>query len=171
MPNAAKAQTLSIQFTDTVALNEAFPIRFMVENAQVKDFEAPYIQYLEVVSGPNTSKNFSSINGQTKQSTHYTYWFRATKTGKIKIPKIKITTDQGVLSCEETQLIVTEDGPKNKMHKSMPNDGFNFSFGNDMFNNDFFNRGFDQMPDMQSFFNMPNFSFQMPDMNSFMPNM
>ena len=168
--NNLQAQKFSLQIPDTVSIHETFPVRFSIENADVSRFEAPYIKSLELVSGPNTSQNIKSINGHMTKSVHYTYMFRATKKGKIKISDISIATSEGKLTCDAVYVVVTEDGPENKTKQNtFDNNISNFQFG---FGNDFFNQGFgnSMIPNMDMF-RIPNFSFDFPDMSGMMQQM
>jgi hypothetical protein len=70
--------------TDSILMGNAFEVRFTIENA-AGEIEAPAFEEFELLSGPNTSSSYRSINGKVSQEASYTYLIRPIREGTLYI--------------------------------------------------------------------------------------
>ncbi|MBK6610169.1 MAG: protein BatD [Sphingobacteriales bacterium] len=82
------AQTLQVNpSTVTVAPNNFFELNYVVDNANIRDFQSPDFGNFSLVSGPNRSTQMSMINGRTTMRSSISFTLQAgNKTGKYTIP-------------------------------------------------------------------------------------
>jgi hypothetical protein len=183
---AQNTPSFRVSAADTVARAQPFQVRYIIENADVANFQLPNLEHFEQKGSPSVSQNMSIINGQRKQSITYTYWLVAPENGNFELPKLEIpTTQRDYLSCQAKKIVVTEEGAKNP--KLQPadqlsqNNIFNNPFGggggnpfgdNPFGGNPFGGNPFGDFPqiDVNQFFNNPQFfNFEMPRLE--MPQM
>ncbi len=160
---------------DTVGVEEVFPVHFIVENAEVAQFQLPFLDHFVQHGGPQVSTSLSIINGRRTQSSTYTYYLRAPKTGTHALRSLQISTSAGYLESKEITIVVQKEAPQRRQKapamggnpwQSLGGGGMGFGFPDmppmpqlDM-----------RMPDMEQFFNNPNFfRFEMPSFPN-MPN-
>ena len=68
-----------------VPAGSVFKVEFVLRNAQAEDFSPPDFDGFEIVSGPNSSRQISLVNGARSRSESFSYQLLATKTGKQEI--------------------------------------------------------------------------------------
>ncbi len=90
------------------AINEQIKITFTV-NEKGENFEAPDFKDFEKVSGPNTSKSVSIVNGETTVKNGYTYILRAKGSGAFSIPPAKIEVDGNKYESNKLTIHVSAD--------------------------------------------------------------
>lgn len=97
--------TVSVS-SDTVLLGNYFELKFTIENAPSKGFEAPDLHQFNVIGGPNTSSSMSIINGEVSQSASYTYYLEPTDIGVYTIKPAYLTTGETALETPPIDIIV-----------------------------------------------------------------
>lgn len=84
---AGQAQTFSVSPTSVnVSADERFQITYSLENASIKDFQAPDLSNFYVVGGPNRSQTTQFINGSMSSAVSISYVLQPKKAGNYTIP-------------------------------------------------------------------------------------
>ena len=104
------ANSQDIAFTvevtsDTVYQGNALKVRYTVKNTQ-GDFIAPELEEWILIGGPNTSSQFSMINGVITQSASYEYILRAPIEGRYLIPEASLNNGEEVIFTEPVWITV-----------------------------------------------------------------
>jgi len=127
--------TVSVS-TDSVLMGNPFQVQFTVENTEVRDFEAPsFSPDFMVVSGPNQSTSITMVNGQTRQSTSYSYLLDPVGVGSFFIGPATVETDLGYLETNPMEILVVPnpDGIKQPIRSPLGMQEFQFGNPNDFF--------------------------------------
>ncbi len=125
-------------------------VKFTIENASIKNFEAPNFDGFNIVSGPNQSSSMMISNGKVTQSVAYSYYIEPVEVGNYYIQPAFVDTEEGALESMPLEVFVIDnpDGiiqqPRQNSRKDFFNrddlfGGSDFFGGNDFFN-DFFDR-------------------------------
>lgn len=141
---------------DSILLGNYIEVAFSIENASVKNFEAPTFDGFNIISGPNQSSSMMINNGAVTQSITYSYYLEPADIGNYYIQPAFADTEEGALESAPLEVIVVDnpEGIIQQPKQGKANGFFNqrdlfggddFFGGNDFFN-DFFNR------DQDSFF-------------------
>lgn len=89
--------TFTAQAPQAVILGERFRITYKVTTRDAKEFRAPDMKSIQIITGPATSTSFSSstYNGKTTSSTTitYTYTAVATEEGDVQLDGATIKAD------------------------------------------------------------------------------
>ncbi len=93
---------------DTIRTGETIMLEFKLNNAE-GSFDAPEIDGLTIVGGPNYSSHFSMINGQTNMATSYSYYLRGEEEGEYFIGPASVKTQEEVLETEPVKIVVLHD--------------------------------------------------------------
>ncbi len=117
--------------TDSILMDNYFEVKFMLENANGQNFEAPdFSDHFNVVTGPNFSTSMSMFNGNISQSMTITYYLEPKEVGMFYIQPASVNTEDKVLETTplEVMVVPNPDGikqmpPRGKM------DSFQFNFG------------------------------------------
>ncbi|WP_442587381.1 BatD family protein [Pedobacter sp. AW31-3R] len=80
-----------------VGTGETFEVSFSL-NGNGSRFAAPDFSDFQVLSGPNVSSSYSSVNGRTSVSNTYSYYLTTVKEGTYTIGPASITVDDKRLS-------------------------------------------------------------------------
>ena len=91
--------------SDTIYQGNLFKVKYTVENTQ-GDFIAPELDDWVLVGGPNTSSQFSMINGTVKQSASYEYILQAPEEGDFIIPQASLNNNGEVLTTDPIPVTV-----------------------------------------------------------------
>lgn len=100
--------SFKLEVPDTVPKGTAFKVTFILENSEGKSFSAPEWTNFTLVSGPQTSSNFSMINGVTSRSLSYTYYIQSEKEGTFTINPASIYVDGKEWKTDWTKVVVKE---------------------------------------------------------------
>ena len=92
--------------TDSILLGNYFQVKFTLENAQGSNFSAPSFEHFNIISGPNTSSNFSMINGEVNQSISYTYYLEPKDIGNYYIEPASIDLEDAILETQPKEVMV-----------------------------------------------------------------
>ncbi|MEL6133509.1 MAG: BatD family protein, partial [Bacteroidota bacterium] len=84
----------------TVGTNETFRVVFKLEGGQSSEFDLPKISNLQVISGPNPSRETTIINNKVTQSMAYSFILRGTKEGTFKIGVASVKVDGKTLKTD-----------------------------------------------------------------------
>ncbi|MFT4566304.1 MAG: hypothetical protein ACI9FN_001259 [Saprospiraceae bacterium] len=84
---------------DTILQGNILKVKFEVKNTQGQ-FEPPSFDEWDLVSGPNTSSQFSMINGHVTQSSSYEYILQAPEEGVLLINSATLNDGEEMLSTE-----------------------------------------------------------------------
>jgi len=140
---------------DSILLGNYIEVKFTIENAAVKNFEAPNFDGFTIVSGPNQSSSMMISNGEVSQTMAYSYYIEPVDVGNYFIQPAFVDTEKGFLESIPLEVLVVDnpDGiiqqpqQKNRQNPFNRDDFFGGSdlFGGDSFfgGNDFFNDFFD----------------------------
>lgn len=143
--NAQEAKITVSVSADSILMDNYFEVKFTLENIDANTFEPPTFRDFELVSGPNTSTSFSSMNGQTTQSTSYSYYLRPKDIGNYYIQAASVQYGDSYLETEPLEILVVPnpDGivqkPKSQQQQS-PFGDFDSFFRSDSFFGDFFSQ-------------------------------
>ncbi len=91
--------------SDTVLAGNVLKLTFIANNVSGQ-FEAPDLEGLNVVSGPNTSSSMSMMNGSVSQYATYSYGIYLEDVGEVIIPPSYFVTKEGTLETEPTSIII-----------------------------------------------------------------
>ncbi len=97
-----------VEVPDTVPKGEAFPVKFVLEDADGSHFEQPEWTNLQYVSGPMNSTSFSIINGVSSSSVSYTYYVQASEEGTYTVNPASITVDGKIHKTDWEKVVVKE---------------------------------------------------------------
>ncbi|MEL7427273.1 MAG: BatD family protein, partial [Bacteroidota bacterium] len=153
--NASFSVTVS---SDSILAGNQIIVTFSLENAQGTDFYFPeFNDGLIKVSGPNMSSQISIINGQTSQSTSYTFYLQADEVGDFYVEPASVKVGDNYLETNPLLLKVVPNPEGIIQPPNRPgNSPFGGSlFGNDLWNDDFFNRDLQSDDFFRDFFNSP----------------
>lgn len=136
--------------TDSVLMDNYFEVKFTLENADGKNFEAPdFSQHFNIISGPNFSTSMNIVNGDISRTMTITYFVEPKETGLFYILPASVQAEGKVLETSplEVMVVPNPDGikqtpPRNQM------DSFQFNFGNP-FDFDFLIPEMKDMPERQ----------------------
>ena len=109
---AVFGQEKPVQFTvelspDKVLAGNYFEVKFILENADGKNFEAPdFSEHFQVQSGPNFSSSFSMVNGDLTQSMTVTYYLEPKDIGSYYILPASIEAGGKVLETAPVEVVV-----------------------------------------------------------------
>ena len=109
MTAAGYAQTGSFraEAAAEVAPDRPFAVRVVLENVAADgELALPDFAPLTLVGGPQTSSNFSMINGEVSRSTTYTYYLQADREGTFVVPAFGIETSTGWQQTEPIKVTV-----------------------------------------------------------------
>ena len=90
---------------DSIMIGNTSQLKFTILNGN-GDFQAPSLEGLDVVAGPNVASSFSFVNGQSSQEMSYTYIIQPSELGTFTIPMAALVTDNGTIQTEEIQYMV-----------------------------------------------------------------
>lgn len=85
--------------SDTVLMDNRIMLRYSIENLE-GEFEAPDLADFIVVSGPNVSSQFSSVNGRVSQKSSYSYYIVPRAEGIAHIGSAKLTGRDETITLE-----------------------------------------------------------------------
>ncbi|MCB0521562.1 MAG: BatD family protein [Lewinellaceae bacterium] len=150
--STAIAQERPVKFTvevstDSILMGNNFEVKFILENANGNDFEAPdFSDHFNVVSGPNFSSSFSMVNGTMTQSQTITYYLEPRDIGAYYILPASVNTGDKILETVPLEVLVVpnpdgiKQSPPNRKQPSF------FDWGSNPFNFDF---SFPAIPEMK----------------------
>ncbi|MEE9374406.1 MAG: BatD family protein [Saprospiraceae bacterium] len=75
--------------SDTVLIGNTITLSYSIENVN-GEFVAPDLSDFRIVSGPNVSSQYSSINGNVNQKNSYTYFLMPIRRGVANIGKARV---------------------------------------------------------------------------------
>ena len=90
---------------DTILLGNILEVKFTIENIQ-GDFMRPDFNEFQLVGGPNTSSQFSMVNGRVTQSASYTYYLKANLEGEYEIGSGELHLEEEILRTDPVRIIV-----------------------------------------------------------------
>ena len=90
---------------DTILQGNILKVRFEIKNTEGK-FESPSFEEWNLVSGPNSSSQYSMINGHVTQSSSYEYILQAPEEGVHVIGAATLTDGEQTLSTEPLTIII-----------------------------------------------------------------
>ncbi len=141
--------------TDSILMDNYFEVKFVLENADGQNFEAPEFQeHFNVVSGPNFSTSMSMVNGDVTQSMTITYYLEPKEVGNYYIMPASVKAKGEILETAplEVMVVPNPDGIKQSPQRNGMQ-SFQFNFGENPFDFDF------SFPNLNEF---PQFTFPQP---------
>ena len=116
---------------------------FTIENASVKNFEAPNFDGFNIVSGPNQSSSMVISNGKVSQTVAYSYYIKPVDVGNYFIQPAFVDTEDGALESMPLEVFVVDnpDGIIQRPQQKSRRDFFSredFFEGSDPFGGDSF---------------------------------
>ncbi|MFK7982856.1 MAG: BatD family protein [Saprospiraceae bacterium] len=151
-----QAAKLTVEVSnDSILLGNYIEVKFTIENASVKNFEAPNFDGFTIVSGLNQSSSMMISNGNVSQTMTYSYYIEPVDVGNYFIQPAFVDTEEGPLESIPLEVLVVDnpDGIIQQPQQKNRQDFFNrddFFGGNDLFGGDSFFGGNDFFDD---FFN------------------
>ena len=115
--------------TDSILMDNYFEVKFVLENADGKNFEAPdFNEHFIVVSGPNFSTSMSIVNSNISQTMTITYFLEPKEIGLFYILPASVQTSGKILETSplEVMVVPNPDGLKQSPPRKM--DAFQFNF-------------------------------------------
>ncbi len=104
---AAQTPNFSVALsTDSLLFGNYVEVKFTIENASTKHFDAPEFVGFDVISGPNVSSSYSVVNGTVSQTASYTYYLQPRNEGSIFIPAATVDLGEQILETEPVELMV-----------------------------------------------------------------
>ena len=94
----------------TVGTGEQFEVSYTI-NTNADDFTPPNVTGLHILSGPNVSNSFESVNGQSSQSTTISYIIMAIKEGNFTIGPASVVANGTKLTSNSIQIRVVKGQP------------------------------------------------------------
>ncbi len=92
MSSAQDNISLSIDVSaDTIYMENAFRVRYIVDNGSITGFNNPEFTDFHLLQGPSRSQHMSIINGTRSSEESVTYYFKPNKSGKFQIPPFELT--------------------------------------------------------------------------------
>ncbi len=91
--------------SDTIYYGNLLLIKYTMENID-GDFHAPYFEDWHIVGGPNTTSQYSMINGIVSQSASYEYILRAVRKGNLLIDSAVINDGEKILRSDTLSIAV-----------------------------------------------------------------
>jgi uncharacterized protein (DUF58 family) len=130
-----KAQDKPVNFTvevstDSILMGNHFEVKFILENANGRNFEAPdFSENFSVISGPNFSSSFSMVNGNMTQSQTITYYLEPRDIGSFYILPASVKAGDEVLETAPLEVLVVPnpDGIKQTPPNQMQQFRFDWS--------------------------------------------
>lgn len=127
--------TVSVS-TDSILMDNYFEVKFTLENANGKNFEAPnFDEHFNVVSGPNFSTSMSMMNGDVTQSMTITYYLEPREIGSYYILPASVEVNEKILETAPLEVLIVPnpDGIKQSPKKNGNMESFQFNFGGSPF--------------------------------------
>ncbi|MEY3368180.1 MAG: hypothetical protein RI973_1335 [Bacteroidota bacterium] len=127
---AASAQEKPVKFTvqvstDSILMDNYFEVKFTLENANGRNFEAPdFSQHFKVISGPNFSTSMSMVNGDVTQSMTITYYLEPLGTGSFYILPASVEASGQVLETAPLEVMVVPNPEGIRQSPSSRRDSF-----------------------------------------------
>ncbi len=145
--------------TDSILMDNYFEVKFTVENADGKNFEAPdFSENFVIVSGPNFSSSVSMLNGDVTQSMTITYYLQPKDIGAHYILPASVQAEGKTLETAPLEVFVHPNPDGIQQAPPMNNGDFHMQFSDPFGEGSPFNelfKGFDEhmMPfDFDEFF-------------------
>ncbi len=134
VPVLAQQQEFKVELSsDSVLLGNYVEVSFIALNID-GDFQVPEFQGMKLVGGPNQSSSMSSINGDVKKQTNYSYFLEPIEVGEYFIPPASLKAETQVWETEPIKLYVL-DNPEGIIQNPSQSKQFYFEFG-DLFDSD-----------------------------------
>lgn len=136
---ATVAQERPVKFTvevstDSILMGNYFEVRFVLENANGNDFEAPdFSDHFNVVGGPNFSSSFSMVNGGMTQSQTITYYLEPKDIGAWYILPASVNTGEKILETAPLEVLVVPNPDGIKQSPPNRRQSFQFDWGGNPF--------------------------------------
>lgn len=114
-----RAQEGTLRLTvnrNTLGMEDLLQVSYSLSGKGSK-WKLPSFPDWTVVSGPNVSTSFQSINGVTSQTTTYTYLLQPTKSGKFTIPAAGVEVDGKMVSSNTVEVTVGGSGGSQQTKK------------------------------------------------------
>ncbi|MEL6389032.1 MAG: BatD family protein [Bacteroidota bacterium] len=108
IPFSLSAQNVSFEVhvtADTLFYGNVLKVKFELVNAP-GDFQPPSFDQFEIVGGPNTSTQFSMINGEVTQSASYEYLLLPLEEGNLTIASATVSNGVEPLQTEPLSIVV-----------------------------------------------------------------
>jgi len=122
----ANGQELKVNVSsDSILLGNYLICTFEMNNLEA-EFDAPSFKDFDVVSGPNFSSSFQSINGQTSSSKKITYYLRPKSIGETFIPPSYAVADSITLETQPLS-INTYPNPEGIIENPREEQSFGFN--------------------------------------------
>jgi hypothetical protein len=135
----SQAQSFATEVSkDTVLLGNYIEIKYVLINIDGK-FDQPDFGDMQLVGGPNHSSSMSSINGDVRKQSAYSYYVEPLEEGEFFIEPVFIETDERTWESEPIKIVVLPNPEGIIENPSMSNSfNFDFEFGDFFDNNPFF---------------------------------
>ena len=117
--------------SDSILMDNYFEVKFTVENADGKNFEAPdFTENFNVVSGPNFASSVSMLNGEMTQRMTITYYLQPRDIGAYYIQPASVHAGGKILETAPVEVFVHPNPDGIQQAPPMNNGEFHMQFGN-----------------------------------------
>ncbi len=104
---AQKTPTFQVEVSqDSILFGNYFIVKFILENAQGQDFQAPDFSDFYIVGGPNISSSTSIVNGDIAQKSSYTFYLEPKDVGNFYIQAASIRVGTQILETAPLAVLV-----------------------------------------------------------------
>lgn len=118
----AQEGSFNVEVTaDTVYYGNPIQIKYTMINIQ-GDFQAPSFDGFNIIAGPNTSSQYSMVNGKVTQRASYEYVLMPVQEGVITIGVANLDTGEDMLMTPALDILVL-DNPDGIMQR---NQGYSY---------------------------------------------
>jgi hypothetical protein len=109
---------------DTIGLNNRLEVTFTLKNAQGARFEPPQFDGFRLLAGPNTSSQFSIVNGKTSSLVSYSYILEPLEVGQYYIQPAFIDAGGKTLetALQEVWVLPGDQAPARDKRNTRPQD-------------------------------------------------
>lgn len=91
---------------DTILMDNAFRIQYVVKNGPAKGFQVPEITEFQLLQGPSRSSQMSFINGIQSSEESYTYYFKPNTVGTFELEPFELDIDGKHYTSNSPKIIV-----------------------------------------------------------------
>ncbi len=141
----SQQQSFTIEVsTDSVLIGNYIEVKYVLVNLD-GEFEAPSFEGVQIVGGPNHSSSMSSINGDVRKQSAYSYYIEPLEEGEFYIDPAFVQTEERNWESDPIKITVLPN-PDGIIERPSMSQHFQFEFGDMFGDNPFFRDRKEQQP-------------------------
>jgi len=90
---------------DSILYGNPLQVKYTLENTQ-GDFQPPSFEGFDIIGGPNTSSQYSMVNGVVSQKASYEYILMPIEEGLITLASAKLENGEGIMETGVMDIVV-----------------------------------------------------------------